>query len=124
MSSIFPELPGIDQADGLRRMMNKPQLYEKVLRDFHARFVGEARVIRTAIDTDDMISAERRAHSTKGLAGTISAQQLQEAAKQLETALREGDPERERERLFTEFESELNRVIDGIALGFGLDRNR
>ncbi len=101
-------------------MMNKPQLYEKVLRDFYTRFVDETQLIRAAIDNGDLIGAERRAHSAKGLAGTISARQLQEAAKQLETALRDGDPSRE--RLFAEFESELNRVMGGIARGFDLDR--
>lgn len=38
----LPELPGIDKQDGLTRMMNKPLLYEKILRDFHARFMNEA----------------------------------------------------------------------------------
>lgn len=116
----LPELPGIDKTEGLRRMMNKPRLYEKVLRDFHARFIEEPQIIRAAIDSGDLATAERRAHSTKGLAGTIGATGLQNAAKTLETALREGDPSRE--RLFAEFESELNCVIGGIARGFNLDR--
>ena len=116
----LPELPGIDKTEGLRRMMNKPRLYEKVLRDFHARFIEEPQIIRSAIDSGDLSTAERRAHSIKGLAGTIGATGLQNAAKTLETALREDDPSRE--RLFAEFESELNRVIGGIARGFNLDR--
>ncbi len=116
----LPELPGIDKAEGLRRMMNKPRLYEKVLRDFHARFIDEAQTIRTAIDNGDLATAERRAHSTKGLAGTIGAAGLQDASKALETALREGDMTLE--TLFSEFESELRLVIDSIASGFGIDQ--
>ncbi len=120
MSHSLPDLPGIDQAAGLRRMMNKPELYEKVLRDFHARFVDETQRIRAAIDSGDLPDAERRTHSTKGLAGTIGARQLQEAAQQLETALREGDAARE--QFFAEFAQELNRIMDSIARGFDLDR--
>ena len=116
----LPELPGIDKADGLRRMMNKPRLYEKVLRDFHARFIDEPQTIRAAIDSGDLATAERRAHSTKGLAGTIGAAGLQNAAKTLETALREGDMTLE--TLFTEFERELRQVIGSIASGFGIDQ--
>ena len=117
-SCELPELPGIDKADGLRRMMNKPALYEKVLRDFHSRFLGETEAIRAAIDSGDLATAERRAHSSKGLAGTIGASALQQAAKALETALRERDAGLE--AFFARFADELRQVIDGIARGFGI----
>ena len=118
----LPDLPGIDKAEGLRRMMNKPRLYEKVLRDFHARFIDEPQIIRAAIDSGDLATAERRAHSTKGLAGTIGAPGLQDAAKALETGLREGDMALE--SLFTTFESELRQVIHSIASGFAIDQGQ
>ena len=117
-SCELPELPGIDKADGLRRMMNKPALYEKVLRDFHSRFLGETEAIRAAIDSGDLATAERRAHSSKGLAGTIGASALQQAAKALETALRERDAGLE--AFFARFADELRQVIDGIARSFGI----
>jgi HPt (histidine-containing phosphotransfer) domain-containing protein len=120
--SEFPDLPGIDKAEGLRRMMNKPKLYEKVLRDFHARFIDEPKTIREAIASGDLATAERRAHSTKGLAGTIGAPGLQDAAKALETALREGNAPVE--ELFGQFERELCLVIDGIAIGFAIDQTK
>ena len=115
----LPELPGIDKADGLKRMMNKPALYEKILRDFHARFIDEPRIIRAAIAAGDFATAERRAHSTKGLAGTIGALQLQSAAKELEIVLRQC--EMPPESISRQFESELHTVIEGIACGFGIE---
>jgi len=115
----LPELPGIDKADGLKRMMNKPALYEKVLRDFHARFIDEPKIIRAAIAAGDLATAERRAHSTKGLAGTIGALQLQGAAKELEILLRQG--EIPPESAFNLFEGELHTVIEGIGHGFGIE---
>jgi HPt (histidine-containing phosphotransfer) domain-containing protein len=114
----LPDLPGIDKADGLKRMMNKPALYEKVLRDFHARFMNEPKHIRAALAAGDFPSAERRAHSTKGLAGTIGALDLQNAAKELEKTLHNG--EMPPDRVFAQFENELRTVIAGIARGFGI----
>ena len=70
----------------------------------------------------DLATAERRAHSTKGLAGTIGAPALQQAAKALETALRERDAALE--TLFTGFADELRQVTDGIARGFDIERSR
>lgn len=115
----LPDLPGIDKADGLRRMMNKPRLYEKVLRDFHARFLNEPQAILAAIERGDRPTAERHAHSAKGLAGTIGAVRLQGIAKDLEAALHEDDAAWE--QLFAEFKSELRRVSDGIARAFGIE---
>lgn len=100
-------------------MMNKPSLYEKVLRDFHARFTDEAQAIRAAISAGDFSTAERRAHSTKGLAGTIGAARLQNAALNLEQALHNG--EAALESIFDQFENELSVVIGSIARAFGLD---
>lgn len=116
----LPNLPGIDTAEGLRRMMNKASLYEKVLRDFHARFIDEPQTIRTAIAGGDLVAAERHAHSAKGLAGTIGAPNLQEAARALEMALHEGNTAPEQALL--RFEGELQQVLGSIASGFGIGR--
>jgi CheY-like chemotaxis protein len=112
----FENLPGIDVAGGMRRMMNKRALYERVLRDFHKRFAGEAALIRAALSANDAQTAERHAHSTKGLAGSIGATELQEAALALEEAIRAANtyPEAALER----YETALKIVIDGIGLAF------
>src|SRR5574343_853423 len=109
----LPELPGIDKAEGLRRMMNKASLYEKVLRDFHARFCHETQTLRANIDSGDLATAERQAHSAKGLAGTIGAGQLQDLARDLELALHEGSPGVDEH--FTRFKLDLERILAGIA---------
>ncbi len=114
----LPDLPGIDKAAGLRRLMNKPSLYEKVLRDFHARFHHETQTLRAAIDSGDLTTAERLAHSAKGLAGTIGAVGLQDIALLLERALHDDDPLWE--DYFAGFEQELTLVLTGIAQGFNI----
>ena len=112
----IPDLPGIDIEDGLRRMMNKTALYERVLRDFHTRFRDEAKIIRQTLESGEHTTAERRAHSSKGLAGTIGALALQDAARELEIALRNGSDDIEHR--LTEFATQLEIVIAGIAQGF------
>lgn len=115
----LPDLPDIDKADGLRRMMNKPALYEKILRDFHARLIDTPQLIQARLASGDFESAERHAHSAKGLAGTIGAQDLQNAAKDLEQALHDGQTPSA--AVFARFEQDLRMVIDGIAVGFGIE---
>jgi CheY-like chemotaxis protein len=113
----LPKLPGLDMVEGLRLMMNKPKLYERVLREFHQRFVGEAARIREALASEPG-KAERMAHSVKGLAGSIGARTLQAQALALENAIRANDPALVDQ--LAAFESELGIVIAGIASGFKL----
>ncbi|MDD2741799.1 MAG: PAS domain S-box protein [Rhodocyclaceae bacterium] len=113
----LPDLPGLDMVEGLRLMMNKPKLYERVLREFHQRFVGEAARIREALASEPE-NARRMAHSIKGLAGSIGARTLQTQALALESAIKSHDPALTDE--LSAFERELDIVIGGIASGFKL----
>jgi len=112
----FPALPGIDSTDGLRRMMNKASLYEKVLRDFRTRFTGEAERIRQAIAAGDRDSATRMAHSVKGTGGTIGARELFARAQALEESIKGARPDQGEQ--LSAFESELEYVLGGIAAAF------
>ena len=115
----LPDLPGIDTREGMRRVMQKAALYERILRDFHSRFSDEANVIRQALASGDMATAERKAHNIKGLAGTIGANHLQDCAKALENALR-GTTGFEGE--LSAFATALQEVIEGLARHFAADQ--
>ena len=115
----IPDIPGIDVADGLRRMLNRQALYEKVLRDFHVRFVGEAGRIRQALAAGETEAAARQAHSLKGTGGMVGAKGVAERAALLEQAIKAGSPEVEAR--LAQFEGELNQVLDGIKTVFGLN---
>ena len=114
----FPVLPGVDTAEGLRRMMNKRHLYERVLRDFHQRFAEETTLIGNALAAGEREEARRRAHSTKGLAGSIGATALQNASLRLEHAIADSSPDEV--AALESYGQELRQVIDGIATGLGL----
>lgn len=116
--SELPTLPGINSALGMKYMMHKAALYEKVLRDFHARFHNQSQLISNALASGDTEAARRYAHSTKGLAATIGATALNAAAYYLEQQL--AAQGREVDRALKHFDSELHTVIQGIASGFGI----
>jgi PAS domain S-box-containing protein len=115
----IPEIPGVDVADGLRRMLNRQALYEKVLRDFHVRFLGEAGRIRQSLAAGDSEAAARQAHSLKGTGGMVGAKGVAEQAALLEQAIKAGSLETEAR--LAQFEGELNQVLDGIKAAFGLN---
>ena len=115
----LPNLPGIDKVEGLSRMMNKPRLYERILCDFYRRFVGEADAIRKALATNDRATAERGAHSCKGLAGSIGAHELQAASLALEVAIHENA--KNLDDCLDDYAAKLAIVSTGIASGFKLE---
>jgi hypothetical protein len=106
------DLPGIDVAVGLRHMGNRTALYEKILRDFNARFAGETERIRAALASNQKDEAARRAHSLKGVGATIGAAGLATTARDLQQAIQADSPDID-QRL-AGFDGELTRVLAGI----------
>ena len=96
-STMKPELDplqqvdGIDFASGLRNVANNREFYERLLREFVTG--DESRAIPTIAEqlhAGDVESAERTAHSLKGVAGTLGIAGLQAMSQELEAAIREG----------------------------------
>ncbi|MBV8619348.1 MAG: PAS domain S-box protein [Curvibacter sp.] len=85
--SLPSEIAGLDVAAGLRRMMGKRPLYRSLLE----RFVqGQREVLQTlpkALARGDTPTAERLAHTLKGLAGNLGAMALQQECAELEAAI-------------------------------------
>ena len=77
----LPEfLPGIDLADGLKRLQGNKALYRKLLLNFAKDYNEVANEIREALDAKDF-DTHSLVHNLKGLAGNLSATELQAAAK-------------------------------------------
>jgi CheY-like chemotaxis protein/nitrogen-specific signal transduction histidine kinase/HPt (histidine-containing phosphotransfer) domain-containing protein len=113
----IPPLPGIDTAIGLRQMMGKPVFYERILRDFHQRFVGVERTIAVALANDRREEAKRQAHSIKSLAASVGAMALSAAAAGLEQSI---DSNNLSQAELAVLGSELAVVMDGLARTYGL----
>jgi two-component system sensor histidine kinase/response regulator len=92
--SDLPEVGGLDTAGGLLRVAGNRKLYLKLLRQFADQQTDAAEQARRMLAAGDVDAAERLAHTLKGVAGNIGAVVVQNAAAELEKAIRErGDAE-------------------------------
>ena len=105
---------GLDTAPALRRMLGNTVLYISSLRKFTEMQAAMPTVTREALDANNSKVAERAAHSLKGVASTIGANQLSKQAGELELAIEEGRNRGEVDPLLNKLESDLLRLIDGI----------
>jgi two-component system, sensor histidine kinase and response regulator len=88
--AIPTEIEGLNIDLGLNHVMGKKQLYLYVLRQFMIEQKNSLTQIFQAIKNNDNASAERIAHTLKGVAGVIGAEFIQQQAEQLETTLHQG----------------------------------
>jgi HPt (histidine-containing phosphotransfer) domain-containing protein len=86
------DIKGLDMDNGLRRALNKKPLYILMLRKFVAGQKTATAEIIKALDENDMVTAERFAHTLKGVSGNIGATGLQHLAEKIETAIRDQHP--------------------------------
>jgi two-component system sensor histidine kinase/response regulator len=112
---VLPQtLPGIDIQDALARVSGNITLYRRLLSKFLANHSNMVEEIIAALESKDQKTALRLAHTLRGLAGTIGAYELQDAAQKVEAALTAG-----REDVFGLLEylsQSLKHVLAGIAL--------
>ncbi|GAB4486476.1 MAG: hypothetical protein Fur0016_13740 [Anaerolineales bacterium] len=87
--TALPEeiLKCLDTGPALARLGGNLALYHRILVMFREENATKAQAIRHAIQTNDLPQARRLAHTLKGVAGTIGANTLMEAAQKLESAI-------------------------------------
>ncbi|MDB5871242.1 MAG: hypothetical protein JWQ07_684 [Ramlibacter sp.] len=110
----LPPVPGLDVAAGLRRMMGKKGLYLAMLRRYVDGQRDCAAELRRALDSDDWPTAERLAHTARGVAGSIGALLVPEHAQALELALRAKRPRAEVEQLLLPLEERVAVLIEAL----------
>jgi two-component system sensor histidine kinase/response regulator len=90
------ELPqgveGLDAALGLARMAGKKPLYLAMLRRYATSQAEAGQQIRQALAANDQATAERIAHTLKGVSGNVGATTVQDLAGAVEQAIRDGQP--------------------------------
>jgi len=86
-------LPGVDLEAGLRRVQGNAGLYGRLLRDFARDFNEVDAELQGLFDAGEHAACSSRAHALKGVAGAIGAAGLQEAARDLELALKAAPPD-------------------------------
>ncbi len=91
--SSLPALPGLDVESGLARLGGNVSAYRRILRQFAASQADASERIQIALASDDRITAERAAHTLKGVAGNIGANAVQAAAESVEGRVKQcADP--------------------------------
>ncbi len=95
VASILARIDGLDAEEGLRRMLGKTSLYESMLQKFVDGQSDFEQVFRTAIDKGDHPTAQRLAHTLKGVAANIGARTVSEEAASLEQAVGVGQDRHE-----------------------------
>ena len=83
-SMSIPQLPGINVERGLATTQHNHKLYRKLLRRFWQQYRHFEQEFSQAQTDADSSAAARYAHTLKGTAGNIGAQQLQQLAATLE----------------------------------------
>jgi len=109
----FDSLPGIDIDFGLNRARHNAALYMNILNKFYVNHQHTANQIKEAIDKNDFESAEIKAHTIKGLAGTIGAKKLQIIGQDLENAIYQKEKSA-LPILIDRFQNELNAILQVI----------
>ena len=107
------DIPGIDTKIGLSRVNQNQALYQKLIHTFARDFSNAGEEILQFIEKNDLESAQRMAHSIKGVGANMGAEILSSRAATLEMAL--ADPGREIDKqIWDDFSMEMTRVFDGI----------
>jgi two-component system sensor histidine kinase/response regulator len=107
-------VPGIDSGPALRRMLGSTDLYFATLRKFCKLQENTCHVIRVALDADDRETAQRQAHTLKGVAGSIGASALAADAAVLEKAVGDRLPRAEIEERIRTVEGQLRDLIAAV----------
>jgi len=107
-------VPGLDGRQLYRYFPGRLDFIHRMLHRFaneQGGFVAEA---KSLLGAGDLVTAQRRAHSLKGLAGNLCMKSLQEAADQFEQAIKTSDALRQAEVL-AYLDSVLVPLLAGLA---------
>jgi two-component system, sensor histidine kinase and response regulator len=112
------QIPGIDVAGGLKRVVGNEKLYRNLLRSYAEGQQGAGIRLIEALKNKDLSLAERIAHTVRGVSGNIGATEVQIAAEELEDAISKGHAEERieeiRERLALVLEATITRIRSAI----------
>lgn len=110
----LPKIAGVDVHLGMSRVLGKRPRYISMLRNYVNHQERAAAEIRDALNATDYDTAERLAHTAKGLAGNIGATELQAIAEVLEKLIKNKVDTETIERQVSDFSNALQALIEHI----------
>ncbi len=87
----LPDLPGVNVSESVRRIGKNVALYYSLLDKFRLKERDIADRIRGALAANDNQTAERLAHTLRGITGTLGAKTLQDLSASLENSIRKAE---------------------------------
>jgi len=111
----LPQIECLNTQVGIKNANNNKNLYIQVLKKALIRFDRIDAQILTEINRDDFKTAQRLAHSMKGITATIGAQKLNKIALKTEKAIKDRDAERI-QKMIPKLSDETKKVIPAIEL--------
>ena len=117
---VLPDIPGLDTQAGLKRVLGKQAAYQTMLRKFVANQREADHLIEAAYASGDLGSATRHAHTLRGVAGNIGANDLMTLAAELENTLQTNTlpPEAIRQQISacrTQLQALIGAIEDALA---------
>jgi two-component system sensor histidine kinase/response regulator len=109
----LPVIPRLDLDQAMRRMDGNLELVRKITLRFAETQAGAIARVTDAIDGNDIVTATREVHTTKGLAGNIGATQLMALSAKVENILKHHQMENLPSALLA-WKQELTEVITQI----------
>ena len=109
----IPEIEGIDTVSGIKRVGGNKSLYSKLLIKFFEEYPKADTNIEDALEQGDRELAQRLAHTVKGVAGNIGANNLQEVAGHVETAIKNGE-DADFEPKIAAFQKRLGQAMEAL----------
>jgi two-component system sensor histidine kinase/response regulator len=111
---ISLDIEGLNTSEGLRRVLGKKSLYLSMLRKFAVGQKNFVEQMNQALEAEDKTLAERLAHTLKGVAGNIGAESIQQAAAELETAIKADQSRFDIDLLLTNVGTPLETLIQQL----------
>jgi len=115
----IPTVDGLDSASGLLRVAGNRTLYLKLLRQFSVQQSAAPAEIAEQIRSGDLATAERTAHTVKGVAANLGVTLVQTAAGELEQALHAGADAARLETLRQQLADALNPFVERLRAALG-----
>jgi signal transduction histidine kinase/CheY-like chemotaxis protein/HPt (histidine-containing phosphotransfer) domain-containing protein len=112
-TETLPNLPGVKVAASVRRIGGNVALYLSLLDKFRVNHRHVVANTRDALASNDPKTAERLAHTLRGIAGTLGAESLQNQSELLENRIKNGAFENV-ESLLTQIDLEIANLIANI----------
>ena len=107
----WPDIDGLDVVNGLKRVGGNKSLYGKLVGQFLTNQADASERLTGHLEENDKETAQRLAHTVKGVAGNLGAKRLETVAGKLESAIRADE---ETEPLLHEFEREILSLVNQI----------